>query len=291
MSMRRNSTKNIKEQVYEEWVKNPYTTAIKTCNICHFDYQQHGKYVNNLLSQFRSHCDLGLPQEPHRLEHRTFEWTGIDRVYDIADLMAVVVWKVGWRVNHPNRNEMWVFRDDLGSVHWYKKGLVRLYLKGELQLAKVKELFCKAFSFMPQDRAFFEKYLDVPLKEVYRKWVFDMGKPVPKFDIRTFERSHGLRIFTDLSHPTSVHVGEAQPFWLAEQHHVNEELSGVIQNLGIQITSHLELIKLWQDEAKGNRVARVENAQTIEKECPNRAVASKSDAFNLQEYNDLMYEY
>jgi hypothetical protein len=246
-------TCSIKKQVYEEWVKNPYARAVKICEICHFDYKQHGNYVNFLLSQFRSYTDLGLPQEPQRLEHRTFEWDGISRelLPGLGELdRRLKFW--GWKVALGNNNDMWVFKADFGSVHWYKEGLVLLYLKGELQLAKVKTLFCKAFSFIEQDKAFFEKYLDVPLREVYRKWIFDMGKPVPKFDIRTFERSHGLRIFTDLSHPQAIHVGENLPFWLEEQRTANAELSGVVQQLGVEIQAHLHLIQTWEKGASRN---------------------------------------
>ena len=291
ISVRVNS---ITEKVYEEWVKNPYATAVKICENCHFDYKQHGKYVNNLLSQFRSHCDLGLPQEPLRLEHRTFEWSCIPReeLLGLGDIdRRLSFHRPGWKRALDNNNEMWVFRDDLGSVHWYKEGLVLLYLKGELKLAKVKELFCKAFSFMTQDRAFFEKYLDVPLREVFRKWIFEMGKPVPKFDIRTFERSHGLRIFTDLSHPTSIHVSEAQPFWLDEQRQANTELSGVVQQLGVEIQEHLKLIKMWQEEAQVNRgVVRCNEPESVVYDFP-QPQKTQVCSFMKDEENDFLHEY
>ena len=291
----------LKKKVFEEWVKNPYTTAKKICVIHQFDYQQHGNYVNRLLSEFRSYTDLGLPQEPLRLEHRTFEWENIARVYggflgDKNDEMSFDVWQAGWRWSR-NRNEMWFFNDDFGSVHWYKEGKVLLYLKGELKLAKVKELFCKAFSFMKQDQEFFRKYLDVPLREVYRKWIFEMGKPVPKFDIRTFERSHGLRIFTDLSHPTSVHVGEAKPFWLDEQRQANAELKGtigefggVVQQFGVEIQEHLKLIKMWQEEATANRDTRSKEPGSVQKTASQCRVAD-SGSFAKEEQNDFMHEY
>lgn len=285
-------TESIKKKVYAEWVKNPYARAVKICEICHFDYKQHGNYVNFLLSQFRSYTDLGLPQEPLRLEHRTFEWSCIHREapLGLGDIdKRLRFHRPGWKRAQDNNNEMWVFRDDLGSVHWYKEGLVLLYLKGELKLAKVKELFCKAFSFMPQDRAFFEKYLDVPLREVFRKWIFEMGKPVPKFDIRTFERSHGLRIFTDLSHPTSIHISEAQPFWLDEQRQANSELSGVVQQFGVEIKEHLKLITLWQEEAKAYR----KDVRSIEPKTDTQGFPQQmqKDIFESDEENDFLHEY
>jgi hypothetical protein len=124
-------------------------------------------------------------------------------------------------------------------------------LKGELQLAKAKELFCRAFSwFSPQE---LKKYLNVPLKETYKKWTFELGSPVPRFDIRQFERSHGLRIFTDGSDPRAVHVGESTPFWIDEQRQATAEFGSVVQQFGVELKEHMKLIKLWQQEAKGFR--------------------------------------
>ena len=190
---------SLRQKIYELWVKNPYITAKKTCENLQLTYSKHGNYINRLLSEFRSYHQFASPEKAHRLEHRVFEWHGIARVYKNGDEMPLEIWKVGWRVV-ANRGEMWAFRDPRGTVHWYQGGLVRLYLKGEVQLAKAKELFCRAFSWFTNEQL--KKYLDIPLKEVYKKWIFDLGQPVPRFDIRTFERSHGLRIFTDGSHPT-----------------------------------------------------------------------------------------
>jgi len=241
---------SLRKKILEAWVKNPYITASKACSDLQLDYKQHGNYINRLLSEFRSYYNFGLPQEAHLPEHRVFEWDEIERVYKNEREMPLFVWRAGWRIVQDNRNDFWVFKDPQGrgSIHWYGGGLVRLYLKGELQLAKAKELFCRAFSwFTPQE---LRKFLDVPLVEKYRKWIFELGTPTPRFDIRTFERSHGIRIFTDKSHPTAVHVGESAPFWLDEQHQVNQELGVVVQQLGVEIQEHLKLIKLWQKEAK-----------------------------------------
>jgi len=278
---------SLRKKVFDEWVKNPYTRALKICEIHHLDYKLHGKYINRLLSEFRSYHTLGLPQKAQRLEHRVFEWENIPRgLLPGADEdvgRRLKFW--GWR-EVDNNNGMWTFKGDpRGTVHWYKEGLVRLYLKGELQLASAKELFCHAFRwFEPKELSM---YLDVPLKETFRKWIFEIGSPMPKIDIRAFERSHGLHIFTDLSHRTSLHVGEAQPFWLAEQHHVNEELSGVIQNLGVQIESHLELIKLWQEEAKAGRDSR--SVEPQRKNIPYHYVEGAS--LSEDEENDFLHEY
>ncbi len=253
---------SLRKRLYDMWVKNPYLTAKNTCeklknaeeDLDRY-YDCHGSYINKLLSEFRSYYSFGSPQEAHLFpEHRIFEWERVPR-----DLLPgeggfearLIAW--GWK-RVVNRNDVWSFRDPLGqgSVHWYeakeKGGLVRLFLKGELQLAKAKELFCRAFRWF--DANDLRKYLDVPLVEKYRKWTFEMGQPVPRFDIRQFERSHGLRIFSDGSHPTSWHVGESIPFWLDEQRQATKELGVVVREFGYDIKEHLKLITGAQEFVK-----------------------------------------
>lgn len=245
---------SLRRKVYDEWCKNPYNTAQKICESLSLIYKDHGAYVNNLLSQFRSYYQFGSPQKAHVLpEHRVFEWEKIERVACLH---------VGWVEVENNPNRMWVFRDvPRGTVHWYKEGLVRLYLRGELQLAKAKELFARAFSWFTPEQL--KEYLDVPLKETYKKWTFDIGQPLPRFDIRQFERSHGLRIFTDGSHPTSVHVGESVPFWIDEQRQATREFGEVVGQFGSEIKEHLKLIKMWQEEAKSLRLRQIKRKRSI----------------------------
>ena len=244
---------SIAQKVYSLWVKNPYITARKICEIEPFDYKKSGNYINKLLSQYRSYHRFGSPQKPHLPKHRTFEWEKISRtlVPGKAPIKKrLKLW--GWE-EVSNQNGMWTYKDPnaRGTVHWYKGGLVRLYLKGELQEARVKELFCRAFSWMTPKE--FDKYLSGRLKEVYKKWTFELGAPTPRFDIREFERSHGIRIFTDGSDPRAIHVGESTPFWIGEQRQATSELSETISQLGVQIQEHMKLIKLWQKEAKQQR--------------------------------------
>jgi hypothetical protein len=243
---------SIRKRVLEGWIKNPYLTPKKLCYDLQLDYKVHGRYVKKLLSEFRGYYTFGSPQKGHVFpEHRVFEWENIPRSLLPVVASEVSLRSLGW-VPVANRNNMWVFRDPRGTVLWYKEGLVRLYLRGELQLAKAKELFCKAFGWF--DGNDLRKYLDVPLKEAYKKWTFDLGSPVPRFDIRQFERSHGLRIFTDGSHPTSIHVGESLPFWIDEQREATKEFGQVVQQFGIEIKEHLKLIRLWQEQATTMRL-------------------------------------
>ena len=229
---------SLRQRIYELWVKNPYTTAKNVCEALQLDYKTHGSMVNVRLSEMRSYHKFGSPQGAHVPVHRrVFVWECVPR----PDELPVEFWRVGWRVVQ-NRNDMWVLKDPgRGSVHWYKEGLVRLYLQGPVVLARAKELFCRAFSWF--SAAELSKFLDVPLREESKHWVFEVGAPMPRFDIRQFERSHGIRIFTDGSHPTSLEVEETRPFWL-------DAFETATDQFGKEIQEHLSLIKLWQKEAQ-----------------------------------------
>lgn len=231
---------SITKQVYDLWIENPYLPAKKICYKLGLAYKKQGNYVNKLLSEFRSNHDFDSAQKALSLPHkRVFVWESIPRVdFDLVEF--------GW-VGVANRNGMFVFRGDFGSVHWYKGGKVILYLQGALQLARVKELFCRAFSWFGAEE--WSRYLDVPLREEMKHWVFELGKPVPRFDIRKFERSHGIRIFADGSHPRAIEVEETQPFWIGE-------FRAVTDKFGAEIQEHLDLIKRWQEEAARMRQQR-----------------------------------
>lgn len=184
--------------------------------------------MNKTLSEFRSYQKLGLPQRPHDfpLHKRVFEWENVGRGLGV-DLVGF-----GW-VAVRNRNGMFVFRCDLGSVHWYAGGLVRLYVRGPVLLARVKELFCRAFVGV-LGWEMVQGLLGGRLEEKERKWTFELGQLVPRFDIRKFERSHGIRIFADGSHPTAVHVVETAPFWL-------DRLEDVQKQLALNLETHLKV--------------------------------------------------
>jgi hypothetical protein len=224
---------SIRERTLTLFAGNPHLKAKKICEILRLNYREKGRYINSLLSDFKCHYDFGLPQKalvPHR---RVFVWKNVEGSREKA-------LGCGWEPVK-NRNGMLVFRGDGGSVHWYKGGLVRLCLRGELQLARAKELFSRAFGWFTTTRLC--KYVDAPTHETTREWVFDVGSPLPRFDIRHFEGSLGIRIYSDGSHPRAVEVRETEPLWLDRFERVTDKFAG-------QIEGHLGLIKEWRKEVK-----------------------------------------
>lgn len=245
---------SIRQRVFEILRRNPYYKAKYICNLIGLDYRKHGPYINKLKSDFHSYYKIGLPQKPHR---RVFVWECVPRELfrecfekqhrkiESEQHFVAALKAYGWvQPVGEQRNPFWVYRGAHGSVHWYKSGKVILYLRGNLMLARVKELFCKAFSFLPKDMLL--QYLDAPIREESRHMIFNVDGPMPRFDIRYYEKTHGLRVFTDGSHPQALEVVETTPFWI-------QDFGEVVQQFGGEIKAHMELIKEWQKEAKLRR--------------------------------------
>jgi len=238
---------SIRQKVLKIWSENPHIKAKEVCRILNLEYTEHGPYVNNRLSEYRSHYSIGSPLELHR---RIFEWKYVPRLLlferlrcreeDVGPGFKALGWEMA-----DNRNRMLVFRHEYGSVHWFKGGKVILFLRGPASLSRAKELFCKVFSwFDPKELC---KYVDAPLREESKQWVFDVGAPVPPFDIRTFKQSHGIRIYTDKSHKRAIEVEETRPFWL-------DEFRDTVSKFGEEIGEHMKLIGEWREEARTGRI-------------------------------------
>lgn len=241
---------SIRKRVFEILRKNPYYKPKYICKLLGLRYEEHGHYVSTLKSYFHSYYKIGSPQKPHR---RVFVWENVPRklLLDFIEEKTgdrTFYQGLGWRLpKSTQRNRFLIYRGSHGTVHWYPSGKVILYLRGSLMLARVKELFSKAFSFLPGDMLL--RYLDAPIREESRHMVFDVGGPMPRFEIRHYEKSHGLVIFTDGSHPQSLEVAETNPFWL-------QEFTEVVSSFGRQIDSHMQLISEWKKEAKERRSRR-----------------------------------
>jgi hypothetical protein len=244
---------SIRQKVYRLWTENQQLKARKICAALGLKYKEHGNYVNNLLSTFRSNANLGLPLEPQELHKRTFSWENITREYLLEhlccqehNLTREKLTKLGWKKSS-NRNSMLSFPNWRGTVHWYKGGRVLLYLKKPLLLANAKELFSRAFNWF--DGKTLSKYLDVPIREESRHWVFEIGEPLPRFDVRKFKASHGIHIYSDKSHPKAVEVEETIPFWIDEFRETAQSFGNIVNQFGLEIEEHMKLVREWQKEA------------------------------------------
>ena len=210
---------SIRKEVYQLWFNNNALQAKEICSKLELIYKDHGRYVNKLLSEFRSNPNIGIAYKPQGIHHSVFVWKNVPFSL-LPDYLenGFVSWK-GWKKSS-SKNGMCVFKDTLGIIHWYKNGSVRLYSKS-CKLADVKSLFSKAFHWLTNEILL--KYLDAPLRESSRHYVFDVDGKVPRFDINHFTDSHGLQIVSDGSHPDKIEVIESIPFWVKDlQKKVNQ---------------------------------------------------------------------
>jgi hypothetical protein len=104
-------------------------------------------------------------------------------------------------------------------------------------------------------------YLYSLFKKKYRTSGFhstyDTGQFLPKTKIKDFEKSHGVIIkLGDGSHPTSVEIEQTEPFWFFK-------IEQIVDKLGVQIESHLALVKLWREESVENRRTLTELHQNL----------------------------
>jgi hypothetical protein len=251
------NTDSIRQRVLYIWIENPTLKAREICTNLDLLYKEHGRYGNTLLSVFRSNYNYGLPPEPQKLHKRIFSWENVPRHTLLKhlncreeDLTKGELRKLGW-LKSRNKNGMLIYRNKHGKIHWYKGGRILLYLGKPAMVAKAKELFCRAFSlFDPKELS---KYVDVPLHEESRHWVFDVGKPVPRFEIQKFKRSHGMRIYSDKSHPYAVEVEETVPFWIKDLQATAQSFGRTVNQFGVEIKEHMKLIREWREEAKARR--------------------------------------
>jgi len=130
---------------------------------------------------------------------------------------------VGWR-SSKNRNGVLVFEGSTGAVHWYKGGKVMMYLKHGLTVGHAKGLFAEAFGSIVSD-VYLLRLLDASMRTTEKHHVFEVcknGERLPPFKIERFKNSHGLTIYTDGSHPSSIEVKETEPSWLQRLEHAVE---------------------------------------------------------------------
>lgn len=222
---------SLRQRLYRLWVRNEHLSPQRCAKELGVSYREKGNYVRKLLSVFRNSHYFEQVQNLQVRHKRSAEWEYVpfDRKRALEH---------GW-VESRNRNKKLIYHDEpRGTVDWFNNGHVILHLSASIpnkqKLAKIKELFCRAFSWFGSEE--WEKYLECPIRETSKHWIFDVGAELPRFDIRTFEKSHGLRIYTDGSHPSSVEVAETEPFWIDELKDINEQF-------GENLKTHLQMIQ------------------------------------------------
>lgn len=204
---------NIREGIRNLLRQNPKFSTKKICSMLGLPYPIYKGYVRKEACIFRresvTHVTV-TPEHSHRNKYvwKIEAWEGIK-----AKLSKP------WKYSQTNR--LWFFHDDiLGSILWHNTNRIELLLKGRLQLARVKELFCHAFldyvTIHEIDQVFGQGVIES------RHHVFPISQQLPKFEIDYFAGSHGLTVYSDGSHKNAIEVSETKPFWLEELHEIGD---------------------------------------------------------------------
>jgi len=238
---------NLKKEALKLWMVDQHHTAKSLCKAMDLKYAEHGNTFRTYLWEFRCQLKYGSLQGSHNLavrHRRVFECMEAIRLSEESER---VVLGLGWKVTS-NRNRMLLFNGRNGSVVWYRNGLVLIYLQGKAPLARAVELFWAAFGFLGDKELVRLSKLIIPRE---RHTTFDLGEPVPRFEITHYQKSHGLTIKSDGTHPHCIEVGEEDPLYLAHY-------DLLLDRFGEEIKAHLDLITAWKNEAEAARLRRTE---------------------------------
>lgn len=156
----------------------------------------------------------------------------------------------GWHVSrNKNRERLW--RESRVSLGWHRNGTVVFRFKGFRPRGHLLSVFVHAFSKVLLSTGKSERevlhYLHALFKERYSTRgfhsIYEGWQPLPKIKVTDFEKSHGITIkLGDGSHPTSLEVEQKEPFWFSK-------IEKIVDRLGVEIDSHLALIKSWHEES------------------------------------------
>lgn len=227
---------SIRHDAFKRLDKNPLLKAKDLATLMDLDYQQYGKYLNNIKSRWKYHYQNGLGSKcpkQHRVKALVFVPKSLDRKR-FVDVGRQAVF-AGWEESR-NRNKVLLWKKDrfLGRVEWWQTGRVLVYVRKPQTMGRVKQLLCRAF--FETNLILDGKILDAFMCNVH--WhssddVFETGERLPYKVIDNYVESHGLRIVLgDRSHPDSVEVQWCYPDWLERTEQLLEVIAQGFQQMG-----------------------------------------------------------
>jgi len=236
-------TLNLKEQALRLYLENPYHTAKSLCQIMELDYSTYGHTLRTYIWEFKRQLKNGSLQSSHNNQpvshRRVFECL---LKVDLSEEREKAALKVGWKKTS-NRNRMLRFKGLNGSVVWYRNGHVLIFLQGMAPLARALELFWAGLGFLGDKEC---DRLSKMVVSVRRHTFFDFGIPFPRFDIRYYEATLGLRLVSDGTHPKGFEAIETEPFWL-------NRLDEVADKFGRHMDRHEHLVNTLAEESEARR--------------------------------------
>ena len=188
--------------------ENPLFSSKNICKNLSLSYAQHGAYINNLKSQWKTNRE----NEQGSNCSSVHAWRGRCRVP--ANLDRIFALEEGW-IKTKGKNRWLLWKEPLGRMMWFENGTVYLHVKSPVNRGRKKQLVWNGFG--STGLIFEMKILDEVASTVRptgAHYVFETRQPLPRKTIKYFEKSHGLIIkIGDKTHPNAVEVESRTPDW------------------------------------------------------------------------------
>ena len=220
--------------------------------------------IRNYMSNWRVYSQNGLvPQSHSGLGHL---WVGF----------GVGMWEtalaLGW-VRSKNRNRCRRCCKLGITLFWYRDGIVQFRFKGSRSEADLLAAFSQAFWPVLRGAGNSEirlaDFLKVVFKSRYRRGpvhrTFDVGEPLPRFSIKYYEKSRGLIIKTDHSHPTALEIEEREPPWCKRLDVASDKISNAAELFAENIKTHLEVPKAMTEAVQELKTESLKRQEALER--------------------------
>jgi len=216
----------VRQRVFHKLDENPLLTAKPLCKLLDLDYGEHGQYVANLRSQWKSN----YRNERGSKCSTVHAWRGWCYVPNGLDRAAAV--NAGWRLTRA-RNRWLLWKERLGRLQWFETDRVNVYVRKPANLGRAYQLVCNGFSFtgLITDMKALEQVLEsVRFKGAH--FVFDAKERLPYLVIDLFQKSNGIVIKVgDRTHPTGVEVIAEYMDWAERNERLGTQLLDVLNRL------------------------------------------------------------
>lgn len=198
--------------------------------------------IRNYISRWRLYSKNGLvPQSHSGLGHLVVGFGA--GLWESAGAF-------GWKISE-NRNRCRRISRLGITLLWFRDGTVQFRFKGSRSETDLLAAFSQAFWHLLRAAGNSERgladFLKVIFKvryrqgPVHRTWHID--EPLPRFQIKYYEKSRGLVIKTDGSHPRDLEVEERQPPWIGKLDEASDKISRAADLFAENIKTHLEVPK------------------------------------------------
>lgn len=220
---------SLRQRVFALLDKNPYLTAKPLCEKLNLPYKQYSNYITKIKSEWKSYRQKQRGSNCSSIH----SWHGWCRVPDYVDRTLAL--EVGWEETK-SKNRWLLWHDRVGRMMWFESGRINVYVRSPANLGRAKQLISNGFF---NTGLIFELRILEQVFETFKfrgaHYVFDVGQPLPKMTVDTFERSHGIIIkLGDKSHPRCIEVISRCPDWAERNELLLERLTALLCPEGLK---------------------------------------------------------